>query len=214
MIYSSACRTLNSKATSTIVANNPRFILNVKFHVIVRFLAFSCQFYSTGKPPRRVWIIHPRSHGGFRLAMLGTRSSSHMRVACQANKVRLWRARGVTERACMRQKGRVSSRRGSTRAASVQIVGLDGDQNSPFLVATAIKSLAFKDTHRCLKVATTSAIPLNACLSSMRLQLCLPFEMARYGFCPGDSWLPGFLKNWWTIFLTVESDFILPYSKR
>lgn len=95
----------------------------------------------------------------------------------------------------MRQKGRVSSRRGSTRAASVQIVGLDGDQNSPFLVATVIKSLAFKDTALCLKVSTTSAIPLNASLSNMRLQLCLPFEMARYGFCPGDSWLPGFLKN-------------------
>lgn len=77
-------------------------MLDIEFRMIQWFLGFSCDVLFVGEAAS----LNNSSTGTKASDWLRSqpRSSSRMRAGSQANKVRLWRARGVTERACTRDK--------------------------------------------------------------------------------------------------------------
>ena len=117
------------------------------------FLVHGFFFYSTGKPP----CLNNSSARPPRLPIGCARVRETHRTCVLAAKLIRY-AYGVhvawrNEPVCTKDKKGVlySSRRGSSGATSVQIVGLDGDQNPPlsgFLVVTAIKKKKRKEKKR------------------------------------------------------------------
>lgn len=77
------------------------FIPDAQFHAPRRCLVFPAGFIPDGATSLNNSSSTTKSLDWSRLV---SRNSSHMRAGRQANKVRLWRARGVTERARTRDK--------------------------------------------------------------------------------------------------------------